>query len=285
MRTTVVLLLLALAAPAGAQVQVPSEADLIKRGVAAREAGHDQDAVELFRQAFDRYHTPRAEAQMGLAYQALGRWSDADLHLRAALAATHDAWIGNNRRPLEQALGVVGQHVGTLEILCDVAGAEISVDGQPAGKLPLGAPLRLGAGTAVVELRADGYAPVQKPVTVVAGQLTRESFALVPQERRPAPPPAAFVAAPVTPVVVFEPTLLQRRATFVVAAAATAVVGGLAIWSGLDTLSARDSYRLMPTHEAYDAGTGKQLRTNLLIGGTAALGAATLALGIFATRW
>jgi tetratricopeptide (TPR) repeat protein len=285
MRTAAaVLILLALAAPVQAQPQTATEPDLIKRGVAARESGRDQYALELFREAFDRYHTPRAQAQMGLAYQALGRWSDADLHLRAALAATHDAWIGSNRRPLEQALGVVGLHVGTLEILCDVPGAEISVDGQPAGKLPLGAPLRLGAGTAIVQLQADGYAPVQKPVTVVAGQLTRESFVLVPVERASAPPPA-FVSAPVEPPLAAEPAFLQRRSTLVAAAAATAVLGAVALWSGLDTLSARNSYRLMPTHEAYDAGTRKELRTNLLVGGTAVLGAATLGLGLFATHW
>ena len=58
------LVLVLLAAPAA---EPTSEAELIRRGVAEREQGRDQMALELFRQAYDRYHTPRAQAQMGLA--------------------------------------------------------------------------------------------------------------------------------------------------------------------------------------------------------------------------
>src|SRR5688500_8657616 len=95
------LVLLLLAAPAAE----PSEADLIRRGVAEREQGRDQAALELFREAFDRYRTPRAEAQLGLACQALGRWGEADAHVAAALAHESDPWISTNRKVLEQALG------------------------------------------------------------------------------------------------------------------------------------------------------------------------------------
>jgi hypothetical protein len=283
MSTLLVLLLLAAPAAPGEG----SEADLIRRGVAEREQGRDQAALELFGQAFDRYHTPRAQAQMGLACQALGRWGEADGHLSAALASTADPWITSNRRVLEQALAVIGQHVGTVEVLSNVPGTEILVDGRLVGQLPLRRPLRLSGGQAMVQARAEGYVTAQRPVSVVPGQLTRESFTLLPVPRDatpPPPPPPAYVEAP-APVGPPPPTFLQSRWTFVGAAAATAVVGGLALWSGLDTLSARDAYVQAPSEEGYNAGTSKEKRTNLLIGGTAALGAATLALGLFATRW
>jgi hypothetical protein len=284
MRAAVAILLLALAVPARAQ-PAPSEADLVKRGVAAREQGNDQAALELFHQAFEQFHTPRAQAQMGLAYQALGRWSEADENLRAALGATTDSWITNNRKALEQAASVVAQHIGTLDVIGNVADAEVLVDGRRVAMLPLRAPLRLGAGTAVVQVRAEGYAFIQKPVTIVAGQLTRESFSLVPIASAVTAPPKApvFVEAPAPPTPA--PPLWQGRAAFIGAAAATVVVGAVALWSGLDTLSARDRYRDNPTQAGYNDGVNRERRTNVLIAGTAVLGAGTLALGLFETKW
>jgi tetratricopeptide (TPR) repeat protein len=188
------------AAPAG-------EADLIRRGVAAREQGQDQLAYNLFKERFERYKSPRAEAQLGLAAQALGRWAEADEHVRAALGAANDGWIASNKKALEQALSVIEQHVGTLEVLGNVAGAEVLVDGRPLGRLPLVAPIRLSVGTAVVEMRAEGYAPLQRSVSVLPGQLTRETFDLVTIQKAaprleassPTVPPPPFVATTSTP--------------------------------------------------------------------------------------
>jgi hypothetical protein len=279
------LVLVMLAAPAA---EPTSEADLIRRGVAEREQGHDQVALELFRQAFERYHTPRAQAQLGLACQALGRWSEADEHLSAALGAGSDPWIGNNRKALEQALAVIGQHVGTVEVMSNVPGTEILVDGRLVGALPLRRPLRLSGGTSMLQARADGYVPSQRPVTVVPGQLSRESFTLLPVSKAPAvpapAPPPAFVEAPAAPPPP-PPSPLQSKWTFIGTATATAVVGGLALWSGLDTLSARDRYVANSTEAGYRDGISREKRTNWLIGGTAVLGAATLGLGLFVTRW
>jgi hypothetical protein len=276
------LVLLMLAAPAAP----PTESELIRRGVAEREQGRDQAALELFREAFERYRTPRAEAQMGLACQALGRWGEADLHVSSALAQASDPWIAANRKVLEQALAVIGQRVGTVEVMSNVPDTEILVDGRLVGQLPLRRPLRLAGGTAMLQARAEGYVPSQRPVNIVPGQLTRESFTLLPVSKapEPTPPPPVYVEAPAAPPAP-APSFLESRWTFVGAAAATAVVGGLALWSGLDTLSARDRYVEAPTEEGYRNGVSREKRTNWLIGSAATLGAATLALGLFATRW
>jgi hypothetical protein len=69
------------------------------------------------------------------------------------------------------------------------------------------------------------------------------------------------------------------------AAAATAVMGGLALWSGLNTLSKRDEYEKDPTKERYEDGVSRERRTNWLLGGTAVLGVGTAALGLFVTHW
>jgi hypothetical protein len=81
-------------------------------------------------------------------------------------------------------------------------------------------------------------------------------------------------------------------AVFVVALGATAVLGGVTIWSGVDTLNnpGKDAVReqcqgLGTDCPAYQEGRSKQLRTNVLIGVTSGLGAVTAIVGLFLTDW
>lgn len=65
----------------------------------------------------------------------------------------------------------------------------------------------------------------------------------------------------------------------------TAVSAGVLLWSGVDTLTARDAYVANPTEAGYNDGVGRETRTNVLIGVTAALGVATAVSAIFFTEW
>src|SRR4051812_13274321 len=84
----------------------------IRRGLELREQNNDEQALIEFQQAFAAGNSARAQAQMGMAEQALGRWLDAEEHLRAALASTTDRWIAHNRAGLQQAYDVIASHVG-----------------------------------------------------------------------------------------------------------------------------------------------------------------------------
>jgi hypothetical protein len=71
---------------------------------------------------------------------------------------------------------------------------------------------------------------------------------------------------------------------FLSAASATAVLGGAALVSGLDTLDKRDAYRTDPTRSRYERGVDSQVRTNLLLASTGVLLTASTAL-LFFTDW
>lgn len=71
---------------------------------------------------------------------------------------------------------------------------------------------------------------------------------------------------------------------FAVAGIATLGLGGATLWSGLDVLAAHDEYEKNQTQKAYEDGLDKQRRTNILIGATAAAGAATVVFAIL-TKW
>lgn len=64
----------------------------------------------------------------------------------------------------------------------------------------------------------------------------------------------------------------------------TAGLGGVLIWSGVDTLDGVPAYEANPTEAGLADGRSREERTNWLIGGTALAGATTLVLMIF-TDW
>ncbi len=70
-----------------------------------------------------------------------------------------------------------------------------------------------------------------------------------------------------------------------VGAGLTVASAAVLTWSGVDTLSARDAYVTAPTEAGYRDGVSREVRTNALVGVTAALGVATLVTAVFFTDW
>lgn len=80
---------------------------------------------------------------------------------------------------------------------------------------------------------------------------------------------------------------------FYFGAGLTAVLGGVTVWSGIDTVNnpGRDKVKAecdagaSDCQSLYDEGHRKQTRTNVLIGVTSAVGVATILVGVLATDW
>jgi hypothetical protein len=155
------------------------EEALIKRGLELREQKDDQAALEQFRRAEALSHSGRALAQIALAEQALGHWTDAETHLAEALRHDREPWVARNLHLLQQALADIRSHLGSLELSGGPAGAEVQINGAAAGTLPLGA-VRVPAGSVALEVRAPGHLPMLRTVIVPAGGLAREPVVLVP---------------------------------------------------------------------------------------------------------
>lgn len=178
---------------ANADANADAEA-LIAQGIDLRRQGKDAEALEAFKRAAETHSTPRALAQIGLAQQALGQWVAAEAHLKLALDHPNNPWISRNRDTLGRSLATVAERLGSVEVQCDVVGASVTVNGVPAGTIPLAEPLRVVAGSAVLEVTATGYHPLTRNLQVSAGSLARETVTLVPMR-----------AATETPAVVRDP--------------------------------------------------------------------------------
>jgi tetratricopeptide (TPR) repeat protein len=199
--TFTTLALLAVGPLAGARPAAAEDAEtLIQKGIELRRRGRDADAEGFFRRAYETSPTPRAAAQLGLVLFQLSRWPDAEKHLEEALDAKRDPWIARNRPTLESSLETVRKHVGELEITGEPAGAEAFVNGTPVGRLPLRGRVRVAEGPVEIELRAPGYAPGRRALTVRPGKTERVELALTrPEAAAPAPPAPAPTPTPAGP--------------------------------------------------------------------------------------
>jgi hypothetical protein len=147
------------------------EADaLIARGNDLRRAGDDLGAIPLLQQAYRVNPGPRTAAHLGMAEFAVGRWAESDLHLTEALKSPNDPWVKKNLNQIIDSLRTAKGHVSRVEITGDPAGAEVLVNGRPVGRLPLAQPIAVSAGSVDIELRAPGYQPGFRTVTLTGGQ-------------------------------------------------------------------------------------------------------------------
>lgn len=104
----------------------------------------------------------------------------------------------------------------------------------------------------------------------------------------PPPPPEPEVVPGQNPPVVGSAAPQDDggipRGVFFGVAGATVALGGVLIWSGVDTLNGVSAYEANPTLAAYNEGHDKERRTNILVGTTAGVGAAAVVIAIF-TDW
>jgi hypothetical protein len=164
---------------------------LIQQGLRLRREGKPEQALDKFRKAHEMAPSPRTYGQMGLVEASLKRWTDGETHLAVALANPDDPWVRTNRAFLDQALAICRKHVGDL-VITGPAGAEVLVDGSPAGTLPAVPAQRVAEGTVEVTANAPGYEPFKQTVEIRPNHRTVVDLAMT---RVPAPPPPPVVTA------------------------------------------------------------------------------------------
>ena len=194
--------------------------------------------------------------------------------------APHDA---PDRDRATAALARLSIRLGRIEVFAGAA-AEVEVDGEPAPS----SPSYVYPGAHVVTARL-GEKSASQTIEVGAGAV--ESVVLS-ADGSPSPggatsPPAPSTSEAVAKKPEIAPGESKRSEVWLVGAlgAATLAAAGLTVWSGVDTLAARDDFLSRPTQATLDGGRSREVRTNVLIGTTAALGVLTLASAAFLVQW
>lgn len=277
-----------------ATAQGAAECDLTPRecgrrafdaGVAAFKTEDFATALEQFRRAYDIQQHPIVVFNLGLAEAKMKLPLEAVEHFEQLLQdPAADAELKSRAKSeLELAQGMVASV--SVEFLGPGRAArsiELKVGDQTAtGDAPA---IRVNPGKYHVSVRVDGKEVVSRDVELA----TSERFRLAVDQR-------GAVTTPV-PEAPKEARTADRDGLSpvwaYVGAGLTVVLGGVTLWSGLDTQSAVQEFdereASLPESEAQmllDEGHAKETRTNILIGATSVVGVTTLILTAFFVDW
>lgn len=203
-----------------AQASMPSDSSparaLFMEGKQAYDTGRYEVAIERWRAAYEL--EPRAPLLYNLAqaHGRLGQVEEEGRYLRQFLEGVEgDHPLANQAQARLDAIEErLARTMVTLEGGID--GSKVFVDGNEAGALPLGEPLRLEPGPHEIEVRLEGYQPFTASVEVRAGA---QSVVKVQQQKQVVVKQRAKLRTPGLALAIGGGAL----------AAAGAVTGGLAL--------------------------------------------------------
>lgn len=249
-------------------------------GIEAYKQSDFQAAADHFKAAQSFRAHPVVLFNWALAEAKLGQHVTALEHFDRVLA---DPELPADLKPkVEEERARTERNVATIEVEAS-AGAQVTVDGAVVtGDPPV---VRVNPGEHRVKSTQDGRVLIDRSVRVKGGErlrLTLDQTREVVVQKPQGPVGDSGTSAGHGPGPVW----------FFAGLGATAVLGGVTIWSALDTQKSFDDYeRDLPklsqseVNQRVDDGHGKELRTNVLIGVTAVAAVGTAALGIFVVDW
>jgi len=266
---------------AEARADVSAAARAFSEGQTALLDGNFELAAQSFELANSLIPSREALRSAARARMLAGQLARAATHAETLLARYADDPASSSLAG--DILKDAKPRLGRIHVSCTSA-CSLAVDGRalgvPAAETHL---FYLNPGRQLVEATFEAGPSTSRAIAPKAGEEINVRLERPPApkaDRMPTPTPA-----PSRGPEVAEPRRGLPRTVFVIGVGVTAALAGITIWSGLDTLSARDAYVMHPTDPGWDDGRAKQLRTNLLIGGTAAAGIGTALIGIFWTNW
>lgn len=295
--------------PAPTAAEVKKAADEFSQGKESYREGDYLEAAEHFEAADD--NAPSVNAlRAAMTSRDKGGQLDRAATLAALALERHpdDAKLGEEAREiLEKADAKLHRARVTCDVPCGLVVGTSLVHGRPATERLL----YLEPGSHEVRASWGEGESKSESVAAEAGSSTDLVFERPVGSTPEADPEDVGAAAPAEERAVddFGETYFDEKdepvaekkdrrglppAVFAVGLVATAGLGGVTIWSGIDTKNnpGKEAVRNDPTCQIYgprcplyQEGEDKELRTNILIGATAGVGVITIVIGAAATDW
>jgi hypothetical protein len=155
------------------------------RGLRLFDDGDDAAALAEFVRAYQLVPSAAILLDIGLTYASWGRPIEAIDALERVIAAP----AGLSVESVSHAQAVLAEQrdrVAEIGVVASVDGASVLVDAVEAGKTPLPAPLKVGAGEHVVGVVAPGYAPAYRRILVAGRTRSDLRVDLVAMQGEPA---------------------------------------------------------------------------------------------------
>jgi hypothetical protein len=172
-----------------------------QEGVAAADARNYEAARVAFQQAYALKPHPSVLRNLGQAELKTGHYLDAARHLSTFI---RDTTFGTppERESAKKSLIEAESKIGKLILEVDVPGAEVAVDGEMAGRSPLGAdPIYVEPGQRIVRVQKDGYDLYEQAQSFEPDRVIRLKVSLRPS----GPSPTEAASVPRTSPTLVEP--------------------------------------------------------------------------------
>ncbi|HEX4339282.1 MAG TPA: hypothetical protein VH062_25415 [Polyangiaceae bacterium] len=263
---------------------VSGAANAFSRAQKAELSGDFSSAAELYEIADGLAPAPEALRSALRARKAADQLDMAAVHAEELMQR-----YPNDPRSAELAnttLDEASKKLMRFEVACHPAVCTVLVDGAAAGADAKDKHL-LYLSPGKHEVIASFGKNRSEPQSAEGNAGDKGSLAFEAPPEPPPPPPGAGLGVNEAPLEGDQGVQRPHGLSpwfFVGGAIATVGLGAATVWSGLDVLSANDTYKKHPTLPAYNDGRDRELRTNVLIGATAVAGAATGVIAIF-TNW
>lgn len=179
-RALLALALVSTVSSAGLAANESSEVEaLLKRGIQLRRDGADEDALAVFLEAEAKAPSSvRVLLHVATAAQAASKWVMADAYLEKASSHQEDEYYRRYATEIEEVRAATAQRVGDFRVLGEPDGAEVILNGELIGTLPMASPRSIEAGSYVLEVTKPGFYALRRPIAVRGGVLTREMVEL-----------------------------------------------------------------------------------------------------------
>jgi tetratricopeptide (TPR) repeat protein len=260
------------AAPAAApsEAAIREASDHYEAGLALYADGEFKRAAIEFDRAYELVPNYRALYNIGQVRIQLHDYARAFKALQAYLKEGGDKIDAERRKSVSDDLEMLATRTATLAIECNEPGADILIDGDPAGTTPLAEPLLLDTGDHRITVRKDGFDAREQLITLAS----RDSQNLrIEIQKTPVTRPPVVVVAPQeqTDRTAWIWGTWSATAAF---AAGAAVTGGLGISAANDLNNLRSTYGT--TRDQLDSA---QSRAQTLLRAADILGGAAIVTG------
>jgi hypothetical protein len=128
---------------------------LLRQGNERLDKGQYEQALDKFRQAYERFPSPKLFFGEGQALAGLGRNVEALSTFQRFLAEARDAGP-EHQAEARQQLELLLQKVGRIQVRCNREGALVRVDGKEQGTTPLPGPIVVEPGEHKLHLEWEG---------------------------------------------------------------------------------------------------------------------------------
>ena len=203
----VLLAIVAQTAPLTADPQAKAQAqELLGQGTKLYAQGDVAGALEKFDAAYAAYASPKLMFNIGQANRELNRPVEALEAFEKFLVSAADAspeMVADARKSVAQ----LQKKLGRIQIDCETAGAEVSVDGKNVGVVPLPEPIWAAPGLRQVTASHASATTSFEVVEVKAGSVSTVTMRL-----RPLAAPVAASTPKVAPDFDLESSSVQARA-------------------------------------------------------------------------